>query len=198
MKSKPTAKPEPATTDLATSEDDTSAQRYRVFAEDRRLRDEAKLKMLRTALRRRPDEIPVELVEHSIVSCEGNLTKAAKDLEVSFARLAHMVDGSRVLTALVMRQRETLVDMAEDVLRSHLVQGDLKAATFTLRTLGKDRGFVERTDSARVVDVNVRNVDVDLSKLSTDQLRALKTIRAQATSRGDSTVTDVEFEEVSK
>lgn len=43
-------------------------------------------------------------------------------------------------------QRGRLVDTAEVALAAAVTKGDMRAIIFTLKTLGKDRGYVERSE----------------------------------------------------
>jgi len=164
-----------------------------IIARELTVRDEARLKIVRNRYRRRPDEIPLELVEDALEVCRGNMTKTAEHLDVSFTRLASMVDKSPDLMVQTMRHRSRLIDKAEDVLESHLDQGDLKAATFTLKTIGKDRGYVERHEQNKEVRIE-QKIDVRLDRLSSDQLRELRSIQQSAGT--SDVITDAEYEDV--
>tara|TARA_R110000803_G_scaffold158426_3_gene222718 strand:+ start:3260 stop:3814 length:555 start_codon:yes stop_codon:yes gene_type:complete len=167
----------PTDSDEVTSDHE---RRHEEYAKELAIRDQAKLKILQTRMRRRPEEVPVELVEEAITDCGGNLTEAAKKLDVSFARLAHMVDGSRTLTILTSRLREAIVDEAERVLKHHLTNNSLQAATFALKTIGKNRGYVERSEQEKNVHVEVRTLDVSLDRLTSAQLRELRSLQTVA------------------
>jgi hypothetical protein len=43
--------------------------------------------------------------------------------------------------------RQSIVDDAEDGLRSKVLKGDITAIIFTLKTIGKERGYVERLET---------------------------------------------------
>ena len=53
-----------------------------------------------------------------------------------------------------LNKKEALVDLAETKLRDKIRQGDTAAILFTLKTVGKSRGYIER-----------REVDMDGSKI---------------------------------
>ena len=125
-------------------------------------------------VRKLPSKVPEDVVASSILACQGNLTNAALMMDISYSRLVTMVDRSPKLVTLCSRAREQIVDQAEEVLKHHLRQNDLKAATFALSTLGKDRGYVQRTDQYREVKTEVTLKEADLSKLSTEDLRQLR------------------------
>ena len=87
-------------------------------------------------------------------------------------------DASPRLRAICMRARESLIDIAESNLRTSLLSSSPEAATFfTLKTLGRDRGYVERKEQ----DVSTHashdaTPTIDLSKLTTQQLKSLSNI----------------------
>ena len=43
-------------------------------------------------------------------------------------------------------ERENLIDMAEGGLRKHLLRNEAWAIAFTLKTIGKENGYTERTE----------------------------------------------------
>jgi len=143
--------------------------------------DSCDLKILKNRERRRPDELPIELVQESVLRNHGNLTKVSQDLSVSFARLCNFIDSKPKLVMLCTQSRTQIIDLAEEVLIGHLKGNSLKASMFTLQTLGKNRGYVTRSESHIKQEVKTTNLDVDLSKLTTEQLDELKSIRKTAT-----------------
>jgi len=155
--------------------------RRELFTKSIGVRDKAKLKILENKYCRSPSRIPKDIITSSILACEGNLTNAAVMLGVSYLKLSRMVDGSRDLIQLCVKAREQIVDMAEEVLKDHLRASDLKAATFALSTLGKSRGYVPRTDHYSEVNKTVSVTAVDLTKLTTEDLRQLRRIREDVT-----------------
>ena len=153
---------------------------------DLRRRDEARMKVLRNRYRRRPWEIPKELVIDSLERHGGKLSDVADDLGVSFTMLASYVDSDKELQTLLMLLRESIVDKAESVLTNHLDQGSLKAATFALQTLGKDRGYVRRTEAKNETKIiEERTLNVNLDALSVDQLRELRDMSELTRTKSD-------------
>lgn len=163
---------------------------------DRRLKDEARFKVLRKRYRRRPWDVPRELLMDSLERNDGHLGRVAEDMDVSFTMLVSWVDSDPQLQAFTMQLREVLVHDAEQVLHSHLKQGSLQAAQFTLSTLGRNKGYVKRSESLSHSTVVHEKPAVDLRALSTDQLRQLRSIARAAQSGGEGT-SDAEYEEVS-
>lgn len=76
---------------------------------------------------------------------EGNLTKAAELLEVSRPALKRKIDFNPALQKVLQDVIEQKLDKTEDRLFEQVDLGNVTAITFTLRTLGKHRGFSEKT-----------------------------------------------------
>lgn len=71
-----------------------------------------------------------------------------------------------VKAALHAKRRE-LVDLAEISLRRAIVNGEGWAVAMTLKTLGRDDGYVERQEVSSTIRLE------DLRKLTDDELRAI-------------------------
>lgn len=76
----------------------------------------------------------------------GNVMLAARELGISRTTLYNKINTSDRLRVIVTDGREEIIDIAESALRSRLTQGDTTAIIFTLKTLGKERGYVERQE----------------------------------------------------
>lgn len=65
--------------------------------------------------------------------------------------------------------RENLLDIAESKLLNKVTAGDQRACEFVLRTLGKDRGYVEKVEAAGKIgiDYNQQSDDEIKRKLGT-------------------------------
>ncbi len=120
-----------------------------------------------------------EVIEAKIHEHEGNIDEASKDLDVRYIDLANLVDKRIILRNICLGYRTSLIDKAEMVIRHKLDNDSLPAATFVLKTLGKDRGYVERTEQRREV-INEERKVIDLSRLSEDQLRDLQELLIRA------------------
>lgn len=84
--------------------------------------------------------------------------------------------------------REALLDTAELSLYNQIVGGEAWAVQFALRTIGKDRGYVERQEQDQRVTGNVKHEHrIDLSQLSDDDLALAEQLAERALrSAGDS------------
>lgn len=84
-------------------------------------------------------------IEQAIYLSEGNLTKAAEILNVKRAFLKRKIDATPSLTKALNDVIEMKLDVAEDVLMQQTRLGNVTATTFMLRTLGKQRGYTEKS-----------------------------------------------------
>lgn len=76
----------------------------------------------------------------------GNITDAARALKITRQGLHKRIASSEALQAVVAEARETLVDIAESHLLKQIKKGNITAIIFTLKTQGKERGYVERQE----------------------------------------------------
>lgn len=143
-----------------------------------------------------PKSLPIELIEQKIHEHSGNVNHIALDLDLLYYDLSLFIDRQPHLRLMIMRHREKLIDMAEDNLKSDLMNGDQKATFFTLKTIGKSRGYVERTENETRVLIDDTTSSVDIGTLSSDELFQLRGIMQNAKAEGakviDHDVTDDE------
>lgn len=125
---------------------------------------------------------------------EGRLTAICKDLGCAYPDLIMKLDTNTHLADAVATYRIELVDLAEEGLRHHLKNNNIRAIMFTLKTIGRSRGYIERNELA-VSDTAMTKAPqaVDLDKLDTEQLKALSDILGSAIS-DRATVIDGEVE----
>jgi hypothetical protein len=108
-----------------------------------------------------------------------NLTQASTFLTKKWGRSCHRTYVARVvkkrphLVEFVRDYRASAIDKAEDNIFQQVLSGDLKASTLVIRTLGKNRGWVPRSEKDK--------------KLSPkDQLAAIARGREKAREQADS------------
>ena len=135
---------------------------------------DVKKKMKQEAERRRNYKPPLPLIEDALERHRGNLTEAANELDMNYMTLRKMAECHPTLMNILVSQREGLIDLAEDKLRDNLMTGDMKAVIFTLKTLGRRRGYEERSEIPPMAPDNTVRAKLDPRKLSTDQLMQLK------------------------
>jgi len=59
---------------------------------------------------------------------------------------------SVAISEAILQARLTMVDKAETALEKLIADGDFRAVNLALRTLGKDRGYVERVETREISD----------------------------------------------
>jgi transposase-like protein len=90
--------------------------------------------------------LTVKQAEAALQQTAGNVMAAARALGVSRSTLYRRINESASLQEVLTDAREELVDIAESALRREVLAGNITAIIFTLKTQGKSRGYVERTE----------------------------------------------------
>ena len=84
--------------------------------------------------------------EQALIACYGNVSAAARVLNVDHSTLFHRLRKSeRLQKARTMAEEQTL-DLAEDGLVSAVKDREAWAICFMLKTRGKKRGYIERQE----------------------------------------------------
>jgi hypothetical protein len=86
--------------------------------------------------------VPDDRIAEALRKAKGRVMTAARSLGVSRQALYNHINVSTELQDIRADYRELLVDKAESALESGLDRGEGWATCFTLKTLGKDRGYV--------------------------------------------------------
>lgn len=87
-----------------------------------------------------------EKVEKAIRESSGFISYAADKLQVPASTLRKYVKENKKLRELIFELREGWVDVAEDQLAAKVLKGDITSIIFTLKCLGRDRGWIDRPD----------------------------------------------------
>lgn len=98
--------------------------------------------------------LTVEQIENALRAKAGNISEAARSLGVSRTTFYRRIEESPRLQEYLEDAREALVDIAESALRAEVLDRNITAIIFALKTQGKKRGYVERTEQ---VNFNVDN-----------------------------------------
>jgi hypothetical protein len=91
-------------------------------------------------------QLTVEKVQEALESCSGNISFAARKLGCARRTLYYKIQASTTLKAALEDARETALDNAESALQSAVLAKEAWAVCFTLKTIGKGRGYVERNE----------------------------------------------------
>ena len=91
---------------------------------------------------KKPDR---SIIKEAIVKAFGNLSTAAKSLQVERATLYAWIEAEG-LEESVMEGRNRRLDFAESMLDKGMKDGNMTAIIFYLKTQGKSRGYIERQE----------------------------------------------------
>ena len=133
--------------------------------------------------------VPIDAIENAIYEKRGNLAAVARSFGLTRNAIAARVSKSAKLQKARDEARETMLDNAETTLYDEALNGNTAALIFFLKTQGKSRGYIERTEltGADAGPVQVAH-SLDLSEMSDDALRdslaALSRVAAQLAADG--------------
>ena len=77
----------------------------------------------------------------------GNATKASEAIGINRRTFSRWCKADPDFAALVDEVKEEQIDLAESELRKLVKSGNITAVIFTLKTIGKKRGYIERTET---------------------------------------------------
>ena len=108
-----------------------------------------------------------EMVEAALRKTHANFQLSAQMLKCSREAIYLRVQKSERLQAIVKEERDGVIDVAEGALQRAVLNGESWAIAFTLKTIGKSRGYVERVeqeltgkDGGPVILSNLSNEEV--------------------------------------
>lgn len=82
----------------------------------------------------------------AIQKYNGNISAIARSFDVTRAAIYDYIEKRPELKELIQQERETIIDDVESELFKHAKRGNLSAMIFFLKTQGKKRGYVERSE----------------------------------------------------
>lgn len=103
----------------------------------------------------RKPKVSTAQLEIALQQASGNLSQVARDLGVSRSTVNRHVVANKKLQKICEDAREELVDIAENMLKQKINQGDVTAVIFTLKTQGKRRGYIERQEITNTEPVEI-------------------------------------------
>lgn len=83
----------------------------------------------------------------------GNVTMACEAVGIDRATYYKWKQRDKSFAARVEEVNETALDFAESALKKNIKAGDTTAIIFYLKTRGKDRGYVEKTQIEQKTEV---------------------------------------------
>ena len=90
--------------------------------------------------------IPAKNIKKSIIKHRGILSAVARELGISRTQVHRRINSNQSLKDATNEARATLVDDAESALVKAIKAREAWAVSLTLKTIGKDRGYVERSE----------------------------------------------------
>ncbi len=89
-------------------------------------------------------KLKIKEIEGALRKTHGNFQLSANMLKCSREAIRKRVQASEALMAIAKEEREGVVDVAEGALQRAVLEGEAWAVQFTLRNLGRDRGYFEK------------------------------------------------------
>jgi len=93
-------------------------------------------------------KLRAEQVIPALQELDGNVYLAAKKLGVERGSLYRFVKKYPKIQEIINQARESMVDLGESKLKQAVLKGEAWAVCFTLKTLGKSRGYIEQLQHA--------------------------------------------------
>jgi predicted DNA-binding protein YlxM (UPF0122 family) len=91
-------------------------------------------------------KLAVKPLYDAIYQKDGNISEIARAFGVSRSTVYRKIEKHDSLQEALADARESFIDFAESKLRTEVKKGNITAIIFTLKTLGKHRGYVERQE----------------------------------------------------
>ncbi len=95
----------------------------------------------------------------------GNVSATCASLGISRKTFYEWKDKKKKLSEALEEVDESLIDFAESKLMEHIQEGDTQTLMFFLRTKGKKRGYVEKTET----DVNINKFEELMMSLEDEE-----------------------------
>ncbi len=96
---------------------------------------------------RRKERVPTERIIECLRETNGLVSLAAKRVPCSISTINTRRKRVQAVEQVIQECRGELVDYGELALRRAVVDGEPWAVGLVLKTLGRDRGYVERTEN---------------------------------------------------
>jgi hypothetical protein len=113
----------------------------------------------------KPQRYTAEQVADALIATKGMVTLAARKLGCAPSTVRAYVTRYPSVAQAIREAREGFLDATELKLQQAVQNGEGWAIAFTLRTIGRHRGYVERTEVDQ--QVTVYTVDIDSSDSTT-------------------------------
>lgn len=108
-------------------------------------------------------EFEPEKVAAAILEAKGLVSFAAKKLRCSDVTVYNYINKYPICKQAKLDARERMGDAAESKLYNNITRGDPRSVEFYLKTIHKQRGYVERQELAGVED---RPIQVNINRVA--------------------------------
>lgn len=126
--------------------------------------------------------VPIDELAPLLEQNKGNVAAVARQFGVSRGTICNRIKESATLQRVLVDARESMIDNAESMLYKKVLEGSTVELLFFLKTQGRNRGYVERQEvtgkDSGPVEMKVTH---DLSKLTLDEMRVLRSIVSKTT-----------------
>lgn len=93
-----------------------------------------------------------EEILDALTACQGLISRAARRLGCAPRTIYYRRARNPEIDRAILEARAQLIDDAEEGLKHHLAQKAPWAIALVLKTLGKNRGYVERIETREISD----------------------------------------------
>ena len=94
-------------------------------------------------------------LKEALQQSNGNISHAARVMGISRNAIHRHVNASAELQQILVDARQTMLDEAENALLAAVREKQGWAVCFTLKTIGQERGYIERADQSHSGSVEV-------------------------------------------
>jgi len=121
-----------------------------------------------------PSLIPSSRIESALLRYKGLQYLSADYLGITRADLAARLEADNHLQEIALDQRGKLLDKAESKLMDAIENGEKWAITLALKTIGRERGYIERQEISNIHQVRLQIVEeiVDINGSSQIEVKA--------------------------
>lgn len=103
--------------------------------------------------------------------CRGNMAAVGRRFNVARQRVSELVRADPKLQEIVEEETEAFIDIAEQLLYKHIVEGNIVATIFFLKTRARHRGYSEKFE---ITAISQHQIEVDLGTgRENDQAQAI-------------------------
>ena len=112
----------------------------------------------------KPKYTPQQMIA-AIMNNRGLITEAARELKTNPSTVWVYIRNYPEVEAAVKEARESLLDLTESMLYEHIKNGAPWAIAMVLKTLGKDRGYTEKTE----LQIGTAPITVNITRVAARQ-----------------------------